>query len=94
MKVIWTRWALEDLDSAREYIALENPRAAVKIIERIEAAVNTLRSFPETGRMGRVEGTRELVISGTPFVIPYQIEKKQLEILGVIHGARRWPSRF
>ena len=94
MKVAWTPLALEDLDSAYEYIAAENPTAADAIIERIRSAVNALRAHPDLGRKGRVEGTRELVISGTPFVIPYRVNKNRVEILALIHGARRWPESF
>jgi len=46
------------------------------------------------GRDGRVLGTRELVISGTPFLIAYRIEKKEVRILAVLHAAREWPEEF
>lgn len=94
MKLAWTRLALEDLDHAYEYIAGQNPSAAKAVVERIESGLNALRTHPSLGRKGRVEGTRELVIPGTPFVIPYRIVKKRVEILAVIHGARRWPGEF
>ena len=94
MKVRWTSLALEDLHSAYEYVAGDNPRAASAMIARIEAAVNSLRVFPEGGRPGRVEGTRELVVTGTPFIIPYRMKHRQIEILALIHAARRWPESF
>lgn len=94
MKVRWTRLAVENLNFAYDYIAAENPPAARGIIARIESAVNVLRAHPEIGRSGRVEGTRELVISGTPFIVAYRGVKKRIEILAVIHGARRWPESF
>ncbi len=94
MKLVWTRLALEDLNNAYEYIAAENPRAAATMVERIEAAVRALRAHPNLGRAGRVEGTRELVIAGTPFIVPYQVGKKQVKVLAMIHAARRWPSGF
>lgn len=92
VKLRWTRLALEDLNHAFEYVAAENPSAARAAIERIEAAVNALRVYPDLGRPGRVEGTRELVVPRTPFIIPYRIAKRRIEILAVIHGARRWPD--
>jgi toxin ParE1/3/4 len=94
VKIRWTRLAVEDLNHAYEYIAEENPTAARGVIHRIESAVNTLRAHPEIGRSGRVEGTRELVISGTPFIVAYRIAENRVEILAVIHGARRWPTSF
>lgn len=92
MRLRWTRLALEDLNYAFEYVAAENPSAACAIIGRIEAAVNALRAYPDLGRPGRIEGTRELVIAGTPFLILYRIAKGRIEVLAVIHGARRWPD--
>jgi toxin ParE1/3/4 len=46
------------------------------------------------GRLGRVPGTRELVIPETPFILPYRIQRDSIEILAVIHGARKWDDRF
>jgi len=46
------------------------------------------------GREGRVAGTRELVIRGTPFIVGYRIEKKEVWILAVMHAARKWPEEF
>ena len=94
MKIRWTRLAVEDLNLAYEYIAAEHPTAAHAVIARIESAVNVLGAHPEIGRSGRVEGTRELVISGTPFMVAYRVARKRIEILAVIHGARRWPTSF
>jgi toxin ParE1/3/4 len=53
-----------------------------------------LRAHPEIGRRERVEGTRELAIPNTPFVVAYRIAARRIEILAVIHGARRWPESF
>lgn len=92
MKPAWTRLALADLDNAYGYIAEDNPSAALRVIERVEKAVDALRRHPEIGRPGRVSGTRELIIPGTPFIAAYRIKDKRLEVLAVIHGARRWPD--
>ncbi|MBI4218419.1 MAG: type II toxin-antitoxin system RelE/ParE family toxin [Elusimicrobia bacterium] len=94
MKLIWTRLALEDLKHAHDYIASENPTAASYITQRIEKALLSLCLYPELGRHGRVEGTRELIISGTPFIVPYRTKKNRIELLAIIHGSRRWPDTF
>lgn len=87
----YTRQALADLDHAREYIALDNPDAAVVIASRIREAVEGLRQFPERGRPGRVPGTRELVVPRTPFVVPYRTIGREVHVLAVLHGRRAWP---
>lgn len=94
MKVVWTRLALSDLNSAYDYIAVENPSAAARVVEKIEKALTALSRHPEIGRPGRVEGSRELVVSGTPFIAPYRVKAKRIEILAFIHGSRRWPEEF
>jgi addiction module RelE/StbE family toxin len=94
VKVRWTELAVEDLNSAYDHIAATNPTAACAVIARIESALNALKAHPLIGRKGRVEGTRELVIPDTPFIVAYHIAKARIEILGIIHGARRWPEGF
>ncbi|NES03011.1 MAG: type II toxin-antitoxin system RelE/ParE family toxin [Okeania sp. SIO2F4] len=94
MKIIWTRLALEDINNAYEYIVANNPDVALDTIERIESSINRLLQYPEMGRLGQVVGTRELVVTGTPFIVPYRVRGDRLEILAVIHGARKWPESF
>jgi addiction module RelE/StbE family toxin len=94
MKVRWTRLAVDDLDQAREFISADKPATARATIGRIHSAIRALESHPLIGKMGRVEGTRELVVSGTPFIVAYRIARQRVEILGLIHGARRWPEAF
>ena len=94
MKLFWTRLAISDLNSTYDFIAQENLSAAIRVIDRIQKAAAVLSQNPDIGRPGRVDGTRELIISGTPFIMPYQIKGKRVEVLAVIHGARRWPDAF
>lgn len=94
MDVKWTRLAISDLDHAYSYIADEDARTAAKIIDQIEQSVRALARYPEIGRPGRVQDTRELVIAGTPFILPYRIRVNTIEILAVIHAARKWPEKL
>ena len=87
----WLRRALLDLEDAYSYVAADNPVAARRLVEQIEEGVVQLSRHPKLGRAGRVPGTRELVIAGTPFLVIYQLEADQTVILTVLHGARRWP---
>ena len=51
----------------------------------------TLAVYPSLGRVGRVRGTRELVVSGTPFVVVYRVRLDIVQVLRVLHHARKWP---
>jgi len=94
MKVLWSPEARQDLREISLYLAAENPDAARALHQRIKQAVALLRENPHIGRPGRVPGTRELVIAGTSFIVPYQIREKRLELLRVYHTARTWPGQF
>ena len=94
MKIKWVRLALSDLDEVGEFISQDNPKAAVQVLKRIWDAVQLLAEQPHAGRAGRVPGTRELVIPGTPFIIPYRVFENTVQVLRVLHGKRKWPKRF
>ncbi|TXL69521.1 type II toxin-antitoxin system RelE/ParE family toxin [Vineibacter terrae] len=94
MEVRWLRGALVSLNREIDYIAARNPDAAKRIANRIESTVQRLSASPESGRPGRIAGTRELVVSGTPYIVPYRIRASRVEIIRVFHGMRRWPDTF
>lgn len=92
MILLWSPTARFHLRQAKAFIAEDDPRAAAKTAERIMDAVERLRVFPASGRPGRVPHTRELVVPGTPFILPYRVRGEVIEVLGVLHGARKWPE--
>lgn len=94
MKVRWLDDAIDDLQSLRHYISQDKPSAANRIAKRIVNSVNLLSDQSEIGRFGRIPGTRELLIPDTPFIIPYRIKNNVIEILRVLHAARRWPEEL
>jgi len=94
MRVRWLRKALQNLAGEAEYIARNDPVAAAHMVARMSEAVERLSSFPALGRPGRVVGTRELVVTGTPYIIPYRVRGGDVEILRVFHAARKWPERL
>ncbi|WP_229518234.1 type II toxin-antitoxin system RelE/ParE family toxin [Paraburkholderia terrae] len=94
MRLEWSVFALEDRDGIFDYIEEDSPRAAVVVDDRIRTQVRQLLQFPETGRPGRVEGTRELVISRTPYIAAYRITGDTVRILRVLHGAQQWPDEM
>ncbi len=94
MRVRWTRRALRALDGIAEHIARDRPEAARRAVGRVRDGVARLSEFPSMGRPGRVHGTRELVVDDAPLIVVYRVREDTVEILVVLHSARKWPEGF
>ena len=95
MKLTWSPEAIDDLNSLRAQISLDDPAAAKRVALHILHCVDALlQRNPQLGHPGRVPGTRELVVPKTPFVVPYRISNTTLQILRVYHHARHWPKQL
>ena len=92
MHLEWTLPALNDLKDAGDFISQNSPQAAKRIAERVWESVEYLLKYPNMGRLGRVSETRELIVSGTPFIVVYRIHEISIQILRVLHHARKWPA--
>ncbi|MDE2466746.1 MAG: type II toxin-antitoxin system RelE/ParE family toxin [Alphaproteobacteria bacterium] len=92
MKIVWLLRAMRDRDAQIDFIAQDNPLAAVNAGDAITAQIGMLVDQPEIGRPGRRAGTRELVISRTPFVAVYRVTGGRIEVLRLLHGSQQWPS--
>ena len=93
MKINWSGSAIKDLEALRVFIARENPDAAAEIALRIVNSVDILDVFPAAGRSGRVTGTRELVVAGTPYLVPYRVQRDRIEVLRVIHSVAKMAGK-
>ncbi len=94
MIITWTPLAQADLIAIVDYLLELNSIAAVEAEQRITEAIEQLADFPGLGRPGRVASTRELVITDTPYIAAYRVQREQVEILRVLHGTRKWPETF
>lgn len=92
MRLEWSVFAQADREAIFDHIEADSPQAAVTVDDRIREQVEGLMQFPEIGRPGRIEGTRELVIHRTPYIAAYHIAGDTVRILRVLHGAQRWPE--
>jgi toxin ParE1/3/4 len=92
VKLEWSVWARADRDAIFDYIDAHNPRAAVAVDKRISDRVRVLQRLPRSGRPGRVAGTRELIITRTPYIVAYRIIGDTVRILRVSHSSRQWPG--
>lgn len=94
MKLRWLVVADDELVRIVQEIAQHNPQAADVLEHRVHKFVQHLTDFPDAGRSGRVNGTRELVISDYPYIVVYRVQGAFVEILGVRHAARQWPTEI
>ena len=94
MRLEWSIFAQADRDAIFDYIEQDSPQAAIIIDGRIRVRIETLKHFPKSGRIGRVEGTRELVIQRTPYIAAYRIHADRVQILRILHGSRLWPDEM
>ena len=93
-QIKWLKTALKNFDYEISYIAADDPAAARLVARRIRRSVTLLATQPALGRPGRVPGTRELVVPGTRYLIPYRVRHGVIEILRVFHASRRPPKRW
>lgn len=94
MRIVWTARAKEKLQNILDHIADDDPQAALWVVDRIEDRVGGLCDFPHTGRIGRVDKTRELVIPGLPYIVVYTVSKELVDIVTVRHTSQEWPESF
>ena len=94
MEVVWLDEALQDLKEIGRYIAEDDLAAAYRVLTKIEASTNSLQHHPQLGHPGRVPKSRELVVPGLPYIIPYYIKRQEVRILAVMHTSRKWPDEF
>ena len=91
MKIEWAPEAIVNLAGLRKFIAETNPTSANDIAKRILENVRMLEEFPHRGKSGRVPGTREITLTGTPFFIVYRVSSETLQIIAVLHSSLNWP---
>ena len=90
MKLVWSRPAREDRKAIREYIAADNPSAALDLDELLSEKAARLVDHPGLGRPGRLQGTRELV-AHRHYILIYDVVGDLVRVLRVLHAARQWP---
>lgn len=91
MKLEWSRLAFRDRNQIFDWLEQESPAVAAAMDEKIDAEAQGLLRFPESGRVGRLPFTRELVITHSSYIAVYVIRSKTIRILRVVHAAQRWP---
>lgn len=88
MQIRWTPAAAADLDRISEYLKEQHPNYHQPTIRKISETIRSLKQWPQRGRLGREEGTREILFPPLPFVVIYRIKELTIEILRIYHGAQ------
>lgn len=92
MKVIWTKESRVTLSAIYDYISKDSELPAEKVIFHIINTVdNTVKNFPHIGRIGRIFGTREYIISEYPYVVIYAVKKQAVYVIRVMHSSMKYP---
>jgi toxin ParE1/3/4 len=89
-KLLWTRRSLKDLESIYYYIAQDSQSVAKDVITGIKKLTENLSYQPFMGRQERKEGTRELVLVKTPFIVVYRIRDDTVEVLRILHSSQKY----
>jgi addiction module RelE/StbE family toxin len=90
MQLIWRPAAREDRATIMDYIAGDNPVAALELDGLIEEKTHALIDHPQLYKPGRMKGTREMVVHPN-YVVIYRENKTEVTILRVLHTRRQWP---
>lgn len=90
MKILWTLSAEQDRADIVDFIAQDNPLAAIRMDEIFSTAVGRLAEHPLLGRAGQIPGTREL-IPHESYRLVYEVRADTVWILTLVHTARLWP---
>jgi len=90
MELFWTPEAIQDRDGIYDYIAADNPSAALDLDELLSKKAARMVDHPGLGRLGRLQGTRELVAHRN-YILIYDVADDLVRVLRVLHAARQWP---
>jgi addiction module RelE/StbE family toxin len=91
MQLRWTEEAADDLERIADYVLEHAPDRAPELITHLYDAPTALLTFPNRGRPGKREGTRELVLTPLPYVVVYTVRDDVVFVVRILHGARQWP---
>src|ERR1700730_13089827 len=92
MRIRWARAAVADLENIGAYLEEHSPSLTESTLLRLYEAAQSLKRFSNRGRIGRVPGKRELVVSPLPYVMVYAVAEQVVNIVRVLHGAQDWPG--
>ncbi len=91
MQLRWTEEAADDLERIADYLLTHTLERASELVRAVYDAPSGLLTFPNRGRPGKKEGTRELVLSPLPYIVVYKVIDDVVFIIRILHGTQKWP---
>ena len=94
LQIEWKKEAENDAIEMLEYVGKDNVISAYALYNEIKIQINQLSDYPKLGKLGRIKGTRELIIADTSYIVAYRIHNNIIQILRILHSARNWNKQF
>jgi toxin ParE1/3/4 len=91
MRIRWTPAAAADLQHINDYLSEHHPRYRQPTMRKLYETVRALKQSPQRGRLGREDGTRELLLSPLPYLAVYRVTTKSVEVVRIYHTAQDRP---
>jgi toxin ParE1/3/4 len=91
MRIRWTPAAAADLQHINDYLNDHYPQYRQPTISKLYEAIRSLKEWPHRGRVGREEGTREILFPPLPYVAVYRVKEQSIEVLRIYHAAQDRP---
>jgi toxin ParE1/3/4 len=91
MRIRWTPAAAADLEHISNYLKNRHPQYRQPTIRKLYEAIRSLKESPRRGRVGREEGTRELLFPPLPYIAVYRLKQQSIEVLRIYHAAQDRP---
>ena len=92
MRVNWTKSAINDLEIEANYLSKISPSIEDSFLKHVESSIDLIKEYPELGRIGRVNQTRELILKKFQYILVYLVESSYIDIIRLLHTSRKWPN--
>ena len=91
MRISWTPAAAADLEHISSYLKERHPHYRQPTMRKLYEAIRSLKESPQRGRLGREDGTRELLFPPMPYIAVYRVKEQTIEVLRIYHAAQDRP---
>src|SRR5690554_515867 len=83
----------DDLDNIFDYILLENPKAAVEVLDRVMTSLKQLEKFPYAGikvTEKSLEHYKFRMVISEPYIAFYRVIENTVYVYRILHGAMNY----